>query len=106
MSHDGSVLLVDSLSISTNTGIINLWEKPIALHVYPNPSASIIHFEIEKTGKNRELILYNQEGRMMATTAFHKKIISLDISKFSSGMYTYVVVEAEKIINSGSFLKE
>ncbi|MEE4259518.1 MAG: T9SS type A sorting domain-containing protein [Bacteroidales bacterium] len=106
MSHNGSVLLVDSLSISTNTGIINLWEKPIALHVYPNPSASIIHFEIEKTGKNRELILYNQEGRMMVTTAFHKKIISLDISKFSSGMYTYVVVEAEKIINSGSFLKE
>ena len=106
MSHDGSVLLVDSLSISTNTGIINLWEKPIALHVYPNPSSSIIHFEIEKAEKNRELVLYDQEGRILVTNAFHTKIISLDISEFSSGMYSYAVVEADKIINSGSFLKE
>jgi len=106
MSHDGSVLLVDSLSISTNTGIINLWEKPIALHVYPNPSSSIIHFEIEKAEKNRELVLYDQEGRILVTSAFHTKIISLDISEFSSGMYSYAVVEADKIINSGSFLKE
>jgi len=106
LSHAGSVLFLDSLSISTNTGIINLWEKPIALHVYPNPSSSIIHFEIEEAGKNRELILYNQEGKTVANTAFHSQIISLDISEFSSGIYSYAVVEDNRIIISGSFLKE
>lgn len=106
LSHAGSVLFLDSLSISTNTGIINLWEKPIALHVYPNPSSSIIHFEIEEAGKKRELILYNQEGKIVANTAFHSQIISLDISEFSTGMYSYTVVEDNRIINSGSFLKE
>lgn len=106
LSHGGSVLLVDSLSISTNTGIINLWEKPTALHVYPNPSSTLINFETEKTGKQRKLNVYNQEGKMMATTTFYDKIISLDISKYASGLYTYAVVESEKIINSGSFLKE
>lgn len=106
LSHGGSVLLVDSLSISTNTGIINFWEKPIALHVYPNPSSTVINFEIEETGKQRRLNIYNQEGKVMAITTFQHKIISLDISEYASGLYTYAVVESEKIINSGSFLKE
>jgi hypothetical protein len=106
LSHGGSVLLVDSLSISTNTGIINLWEKPVALHVYPNPSSSIIHFEIEKMGDERQLAIYNQEGKMMTSTSFHNKLISLNISEYSPGLYSYLVIESERIINSGSFLKE
>lgn len=106
ISHGGSELFVDSLTIYTNTGIINLWEKPIALQVYPNPSSSFVNFEREEAGKNFQLNIYNQDGKMMSNHAFPGKIISIDISGYSPGMYSYVVVDKEKIINSGSFIKE
>lgn len=105
-SHAGSTLFVDSLTIYTNTGILNLWEKPIALHVFPNPSSSFINFESEQSGKYRKLIIHDMDGKLVRTLSFDKKIISINISEFSTGLYSYVVVEAERIVNSGSFLKE
>ena len=106
LSHGGSELFVDSLTIYTNTGIINIWEKPIAIHVYPNPSSSNISFEMKETGNNRILNIYNQEGDLIQKSDFINKILTLDISLLTAGMYSYAVTEKNKIINSGSFIKE
>ena len=106
LSHGGSELFVDSLTIYTNTGILNLWEKPVTLHVFPNPSLSMINFEFEETGKNRKLNIYNPTGKQLSSHTFHDKTISVDMSGYTGGLYSYIVVESGKIINSGSFLKE
>ncbi len=106
ITHGGSELFIDSLTIYTNTGIINLWEKPIALHVYPNPSSSEVNFEQVEAGKSHLLKIYNQDGKLMETRAFRSKIISIDISEFSTGTYSYVVIDNERIIYSGTFIKE
>jgi len=104
ITHDGSVMLVDSLAIHTNTGIINLWEKPIALHVYPNPATSVINFETDETGKNRKLIISDPTAKIISRLSFKEKTITFDLSEFSSGIYSYSVVEANRIVNSGSFI--
>ena len=102
--HAGSTMFVDSLAIHTNTGIINLWEKPIALRVYPNPATSVINFETDETGKDRKLIISDPTGKIISRLHFKEKTITFDLSEFSSGIYSYSVVEANRIVNSGSFI--
>jgi len=105
MSHGGSELFIDSLTIYTNTGIINLWEKPSALYIYPNPSNSIINFEAERTGK-KEISIYDRSGRLIKSYDFNDLLLTIDISGFKAGLYSYMVTANKKIINSGSFIKE
>ena len=102
--HAGSIMFVDSLAIHTNTGVINLWEKPIAMHVYPNPATSVINFETNETGKDRKLIISDPTGKIISRLSFKEKTITFNISEFSTGMYSYSVVEANRIVNSGSFI--
>lgn len=106
LSHGGSELFIDSLTIYTNTGIINLWEKPTALHVYPNPATSVINLAAEKANQEARISIYNHAGQLMETHNFNENIISIDISAFPAGNYSYAVSTNKRIINSGSFIKE
>ncbi len=103
-AHAGSIMFVDSLAIHTNTGILNLWEKSITLHVYPNPATSVINFETDETGKDRKLVISNPTGKIISRLSFKEKTITFNISEFSTGVYSYSVVEANRIVNSGSFI--
>ncbi len=105
-AHAGSVLYIDSLVIYTNTGILNLWEKPIALHVFPNPATDKIRFEAEEAVKGRQLIISDASGKIILKKEFQNKIINLPVFGFPAGMYTYSVTEGRRIVNSGSFIKK
>ncbi len=104
--HAGSVLLVDSLSILTNTGIIDLWKKPVALHIFPNPATTQISFETKEPARERELTITDVTGRSILKTEFNDKIITLPLSGFAPGIYSYTVTETNRIVNSGSFIKK
>ncbi len=106
LTHVGSHLLIDSLAIHTNTGILNLWEKPIALHVFPNPATTHISFEAVEIAKGRQLILSDPAGRVLLEKEFQNKIINLPLSGFPQGVYAYTVTEGNRIVNSGSFIKK
>ncbi len=105
-AHAGSTLLVDSLSILTNTGIIDLWKKPTTLHVFPNPATTQISFETTETSRERELVISDPVGKTVLKTKFKDKIITLPLSGLPPGMYTYSVREGNRIINSGPFIKK
>ncbi len=105
-AHAGSVLFIDSLAIHTNTGILNLWEKPVALHVFPNPATTNISFETEEIATGRQLILSDPAGKILLKREFQNKIINLPLSGYPPGMYTYTVTEGKRIVNSGSFIKK
>jgi len=105
-THAGSIMFVDSLAIHTNTGILNLWEKPITLHIYPNPTNSVITFETDKAGKDRKLIISDPTGKIILRLTFIEKTITFDLSGYSSSLYTYSIVEGNRIVNSGSFIKK
>jgi len=79
-AHAGSVLLIDSLAIHTNTGILNLWEKPVALHIFPNPATTNISFETEEIATGRQLILSDPAGKILLKREFQNKIINLPLS--------------------------
>ncbi len=102
----GSVLFVDSISIETNTGIIDLWNPTTPLHVYPNPAVETVNFEAGENALERVLIIYDLNGRIVSKTAFNTKTTQVDIENFKPGLFSYNVTEKGKRIYSGTFLKK
>jgi len=101
----GSVLLVDSITIETNTGIIQLNENIINVKVYPNPSARYVQFETAEFDKDRNISIYNLSGKLISTTTFNKLKTIVDVSELPPALYTYSITKNNKKLNSGSFIK-
>ena len=104
--HVGSLLLIDSLAIETNTGIIDLQHPLLPLHVYPNPAIETVNFEADDAAPNRELIVYDMNGQIVYRSAFNKKSVQVNTKSFSSGMFSYSLIENGKHIRGGSFIKK
>ena len=102
----GSTLLVDNITIETNTGIIDLWNPVSPLHVYPNPALETVNFEAEDIVSDRELIIYDLNGQIVQKTGFENKTVQVDVSSFHSGLFSYSLIENGKRVRSGSFLKK
>ncbi len=101
----GSILLVDSISIETNTGIIQLNENIINVKVYPNPSTNNVQFETTEFDKDRRVNIYNLSGKLISTTTFNKLKTIVDVSELPPALYTYSITKNNQILNSGSFIK-
>lgn len=104
-AQEGSVLFVDSLSIYTNTGIIDLWKPKTQLSVYPNPAISNITFESKTNISNGMITIYNNIGEKLAEKTFENNSTSININNLTPGVYTYTLREKNKILNSGTFIK-
>ncbi|MCF6169648.1 MAG: T9SS type A sorting domain-containing protein [Bacteroidales bacterium] len=102
----GSVLLVDSLVIETNTGIIDLWDPPTPLHVYPNPAVDRVNFVAGEEAEKRELIVFDANGKLITKADFPGKTAQLNIQSFKPGLFTYVVIQNNRHVFGGSFLKK
>ncbi len=104
-AQEGSVLLVDSLSIYTNTGILDLWKPKTQLNVFPNPAVSNITFEAETNISNGRIFIYNSIGEKLAEKTFENNSVQFNINNLNPGVYTYTLREKNKILNSGTFIK-
>ncbi len=102
----GSALLVDSLVIETNTGIIDLWNPVKPLRVFPNPASQTVQFEAGENGTEREIMIFNASGQLLLKTGFNDSRLKLNISSIKPGLLTYSVVEKGKRVYGGSFLKK
>jgi len=101
----GSILLVDNIEIETNTGIINLNTNLINVEVYPNPTTSYVEFETIEFDKDRNINIYNLSGKLISTTPFNNFKTIVDVSELYPALYTYSITKNNKILNSGSFIK-
>ncbi len=104
--HDGSVLYVDSLTIETNTGIINLDNKVISLKTYPNPCTEVIAFETTDIDQGRTILLYDLLGNLIKIEDFSSTKANINIRDIKSGLYSYQIQNEGNIFRSGTFIKE
>ncbi len=102
----GSVLLVDSLAIETNTGIINLGDELVSVKIYPNPSSEFVTFETYNFEKDRLISVYNAVGSLVGIKYFSEKSTKMSVVDFPSGIYTFRITKDSRLLSRGSFLKE
>lgn len=103
--HPGSTLHVDSLTIETNTGIINLDHDLIKVKVFPNPSSDFVQFETTDIEKERRINVYDISGKLINTRDFSERITKISMKEFPSGVYTYQINKKNKLLKRGSFIK-
>ncbi len=102
----GSTLLVDSLTIETNTGIINLDFDQISVNIYPNPSSDFVQFETLDIEQGRQISIFDVNGRQVYTNDFSNRKTKISVKEFPSGLYTYQVTLKNKLLNRGTFIKK
>jgi hypothetical protein len=100
----GSVLLVDSLAIETNTGIISLDRKKEYINIFPNPATEIINLEMKTSSNNRSVFLFNLNGMMVKEVPFHEKRITIGVNDLLPGLYTFRVFDGKVNVTYGSFV--
>lgn len=102
----GSTLFVDDLSLETITGIINLFEETTTVKVFPNPVSDVVNFEMENEADNLKLSVFDNTGRLVNQSFFSGKTTEINISGMPSGIYSYQIVNENKLLSSGSFVKK
>ena len=100
----GSVLLVDSLTIETNTGILSLDRKKEEISIFPNPATDHVTLEMKSTGNNRFVQVYSYSGSYILTKEFNLNSVNIPVSNLPSGYYNFRVVQGENIVSFGSFI--
>lgn len=104
--HAGSVLLVDSIAIETNTGIFNLSQNHLEVNIYPNPTTEFVYFETNIAENNRILTIFDISGKLISSHDFHTKKIQVATSNLPRGIYTYEISNRTYRLNSGTFVKK
>ena len=100
----GSVLKVDDLTITTNTGIFNLNIKNITLNVFPNPATDRIAFETNEPEKERKINIFNASGQLIKQVDFNGQRTQVNLNGLSAGNYSYRVFAGRQLYNSGTFI--
>ena len=101
----GSALYVDSISIETNTGIIDLWNRAKPLQVYPNPASERITFKSNYADKGRILTIYDNFGKRTGEYTFDGLEKTISINNIASGVYVYKLTKGNSLLNRGSFIR-
>jgi hypothetical protein len=101
----GSTLLVDNLTIETNTGIIDLDLEQVSVNIYPNPTSDFVEFETRDIEQGRQIKIYDINGRQINISDFNNRKAQIFINEFPSGLYTYQIILKNKILNRGTFIK-
>jgi len=84
----GSTLLLDDVSVPLAAGI-NESAAPAELSVYPNPSAGMIHVQLNNMEKNQGSILtvYNLVGEVVYSSRWNPDLTEIDLSDAPNGIY-------------------
>ncbi|HDO28030.1 MAG TPA: T9SS type A sorting domain-containing protein [Bacteroidetes bacterium] len=101
----GSVLMLDSITVKTSTGIFDLNVGTIDLNVYPNPATNRIIFETTEPEKNRKVNIFDVSGKLVRQLDFNQKSLPLNLNGLPSGNYSYRIFTGNKLYNSGTFIK-
>jgi pimeloyl-ACP methyl ester carboxylesterase len=84
-------------ALTTETNVRN------GIRVYPNPVTDFITMAME-TPADYQVNLYDSRGRLLLSKAFGQTV-SIDVSGFQNGLYFYSVLQSEKVLANGKFIK-
>ncbi len=75
------------------------------LKVYPQPAGETLQFyKPENTSSQAVLSIFNVAGQLVKEIPYRGDELSIDLQRWSSGMYMYVLKENDVPVNSGRFI--
>ncbi|MBT8196075.1 MAG: T9SS type A sorting domain-containing protein, partial [Bacteroidia bacterium] len=111
ISNTAHIFFDFNSAIITNTVVntviitgINENEYTSAVTVYPNPSTGILYVDFDTNyDKYKVLEIYNAFNQLVSTTEVFDNAgkIKLDLSEYSSGIYSYRLIAKDAVLNSG-----
>jgi hypothetical protein len=91
----GSVLFIDDLAITYNTGIYDTYLTDVAT-AYPNPVKDVLHFTTKSKGGLKARLI-TLSGIEMLNVTTQESESEIDLSGFSKGMYLVEITTDEGI---------
>jgi len=92
------------VNINTVTGINNILLQEKELTIFPNPSHNNITLILNEQG-NKQLIIYNIEGKQIASYFTKEKQISIPIQNMAKGTYLIKVI-ADNLVQIAKFIRQ
>ena len=90
----------------TSTRVSELLNTPNLVHIFPNPTNGIIHFEFNYPAEINQLKVYNFSGeQVISLEIINSKSALLDFTKFSNGIYFYTINGVLGILETRKFVK-
>ena len=84
---------------------ITNYDDETFIHVYPNPSSDIIHFEIMETNPSCNLEIYSVEGKKVGNYLLQAGKNTVRIEHLPKGIYFYKIFTEETMLGAGKFVK-
>ena len=100
-----STLYLDDIEFEYQNGVKEIFDPAIKLSIYPNPSTDKVNLQIAKQ-TNGTVIIYDYLTRKIGEYPINGSQIDIDIQNFASGSYLINVVENNRVVTTGRFLKE
>ena len=91
-------------------GVSKIPKEQLEALVFPNPASDEIHFDISElpVGKEHRISISDAHGRLVMSRIIRGEgnVLTIGISGFKPGIYTYQIYNAESEIVNGKFVKE
>ena len=91
-------------------GVSKIPKEQLEALAFPNPASDEIHFDISElpVGKEHRISISDAMGRLVMSRIIRGEgnVLTIGISGFRPGIYTYQIYNAEKEIVGGKFVKE
>jgi hypothetical protein len=86
---------------------INDIEKGVNVKVYPNPASDQLHLSVTNAGQlNARFIITDILGQELFSIPVIQDESTLDISKFSQGIYTWKLFSDNSVLKTGKVIKD
>ncbi|WP_289053587.1 discoidin domain-containing protein [Carboxylicivirga marina] len=95
-------LLTDS---DTPTDIEDFVKEKDTVSVYPNPAHSVINVDLGSNSTVSEVVVYNTVGSVVYVNKTVQGVLSIDVSKYTSGLYFVKIVSGNKIVTKSVIVK-
>jgi hypothetical protein len=104
VGENGLILkMYDSTYISAIESPNSAIEGNSPLHLYPNPTNSILHIETEISGQ-KSIELLNLNGQLLLRTLVTETNFQLDLSSFQKGVYL-ITIRSKNFVTTKKVLK-
>ena len=102
----GSTLYLDDVDFKYGTsGIKEMLTPAISVNVFPNPSTEQVTVQIGKEISGT-LAVYDYLSRKVGEYPVNGTQISIDVNRYATGSYLLNVIENDKVITTGRFVKQ
>ena len=102
--YEGSLMLVDDLSLELNAGLTYDLMPETEVNIYPNPAKDFALFEFAKVPDDGLLKIFNAKGQLIKSYKINTNQLELNTSNYKQGTYYYQFFDGLLRMNSGSFI--